>query len=75
MPVYRATFVGRLRNAIGLSYRCEVLVAAPDVVSAPLVLYETHEDIQHLVLEEVTSNGTQEQREVGEAGDDDAVLP
>lgn len=51
---YRATFHGRLRGAIGISYRHQVTVEVPPGTSedgVKLKLYDTHDHISGVVLD------------------------
>ena len=45
MPLLRITFNGKLRGALGISYRHVVTVEAADSDAARLKLYDTHEHI------------------------------
>jgi hypothetical protein len=47
---YRATFHGRLKGAIGISYRHVVEVEGNTPEEANLALYETHDHVHGLTL-------------------------
>lgn len=53
MKAYDATFRGRLKNAIGITYTIHARVWADSHKEAELKLYETYENISYLVLMEV----------------------
>jgi hypothetical protein len=50
---YHASFVGRLLGAIGIFYRCNVVVEGNDEEDARLNLSKTHEHISMLSLQEL----------------------
>ena len=50
---YRITFIGRLIGAIGIHYQHKVDVEADSEDSAIEKLYETHEHIMVLTIEEI----------------------
>jgi hypothetical protein len=48
---WRLTFRGRKKGVIGISYRCQITVEAPDRETARLKAYDTHEHIHSLKIE------------------------
>ena len=46
MNKYKITFIGRTKNAIGITYQITKIVEADNEVEAALKLYETHEHIR-----------------------------
>ena len=52
MKTYTATFIGRLKNALGVRYRIETTVTGKDQKAAALNLYERYEHIGSLTLTE-----------------------
>jgi hypothetical protein len=51
--IFRATFTGRKINAIGIMYPIVTLVTGSDEDMARLELYNTHEHVTRLKLEEL----------------------
>jgi len=54
MTVYNATFVGREKAAIGITYHIIAMVEAPNREAANLKLYDKYEHISLLNLKEIT---------------------
>jgi len=48
--IYKATFKGRAKGALGISYMITTQVEAPDKETAALKLYARYEHISGLVL-------------------------
>lgn len=51
MKTYRATFTGRLKNAIGIFYTITDYVTAEDEKAANLKLYDKYDHVMFLKLE------------------------
>ena len=51
MKKYKFEFTGRLIGAIGITYLCTKEVYADSIEQAKLKLYDTHEHISNIVLQ------------------------
>ena len=56
MEKYRITFIGRTKNALGITYKITKTVEAADEVAATLKLYDTHEHIMVQRIEIIAEN-------------------